>query len=68
MIDLAMNSHLRLFGCIHKNGKLTSQKIKKLIMVFVSMPCDSGMPLRSVRNDGHMAPIIVLTLLAPFIF
>lgn len=38
IIDLAMKSHLRLFGCIHKKGTEISQNKKKLIMVFVSIP------------------------------
>lgn len=38
MILLAMNNHLKLFGCMHKNGSETNQKRKKLIIVLVSMP------------------------------
>lgn len=68
MTVLAMNSHRKLLGCMHKKGMLTSQNIKKLIMVFVSIPWDSGIPLCSVRNDGQMAPIMTLTELAPFMF
>jgi hypothetical protein len=68
IIDLAMNSHRRLFGCMHKKGSEMSQKMKKLIIVLVSMPWDSGMSLRSVRNDGQMAPIMTRTLFAPFMF
>jgi hypothetical protein len=68
MIDLAINNHLKLFGCMHKKGNEISQKRKKLIIVFVSIPCDSGIPLCSVRNEGQIAAIITLTLLAPFMF
>lgn len=68
MIDLAMNSQRRLFGCMHRNGKLISQKMKKLIMVFVSIPWLSGIEFLRVRKDGQMAPIITLMLLAPFMF
>jgi hypothetical protein len=38
MVLFAMNNHRKLFGCMHKNGTLISQKMRKLIMVFVSMP------------------------------
>jgi hypothetical protein len=53
---------------MHKNGTDMSQKMKKLIIVFVSMPWDAGMSFRSVRNDGQIAPIMTRTLFAPFIF
>lgn len=66
--DFAINSQRKLFGCIHKNGSDTSQKMKKLIMVFVSMPSDSGMPLCKVRNEGQIAAIMAFTLFAPFMF
>ena len=68
MMLLAMNSHLRLFGCMHRKGKLINQKMKKLIIVLVSMPCDSGILLCRLRNDGQIAPIMTLTEFAPFIF
>jgi len=38
MTVLAMNSHLRLFGCIYRNGIWINQKRRKEIMVFVVMP------------------------------
>lgn len=65
---LAMNSHLSSFGCMIKNGTLPNQKMKKLIIVAVSMPWLAGMPLCSVRKDGQMAPIMTRTEFAPFMF
>ena len=53
---------------MHKNGTEINQKMKKLIIVFVSMPWDSGIPLCIVRNDGQIAAIMHLTALAPFMF
>lgn len=50
-----------------KNGICASQKSKKEIMVAVSMPCDSGMWLGSVKNEGQIAPIMTRNVLAPFI-
>lgn len=41
--------------------------MKKLIMVASSMPWLSGIWFLSLRKLGHMAPIITLTVLAPFI-
>lgn len=32
------------------------------------MPCDSGIPLCSVKKDGQIAAIMHLTALAPFMF
>ena len=68
MTDLAINNQRRLFGCMHKNGTEINQKMKKLTIVFVSMPWDSGIPLCIVRNDGQIAAIMHLTALAPFMF
>jgi hypothetical protein len=68
MMLLAMNSHLNSLGCITKKGKLPNQKMKKLIMVAVSMPWLFGIPLCRVRKDGQMAPIITRTEFAPFMF
>ena len=68
MILLAINSHLNSLGCITRNGTLPSQKMKKLIMVAVSMPWLSGIPFSSVRKEGQMAPIMTRTEFAPFMF
>jgi hypothetical protein len=68
MILLAMNSHLNSLGCITRNGRLPNQKMKKLIMVAVSIPWLAGMPLRRVRKEGQMAPIMTRTEFAPFMF
>ena len=68
IILLAMNSHLNSLGCITKNGTLPSQKMKKLIMVAVSMPWLSGIPFPSMRKEGQMAPIMTRTEFAPFMF
>jgi hypothetical protein len=66
MTLLTINSHLRLFGCMYRNGTCRIQKITKLIIVFVVMPCDSGIWFFSVRKDGQIAPSITRTVLAPF--
>lgn len=42
MTLFTMNSHLRLFGCMHRNGIWISQKRKKETMVFVAIPSLSG--------------------------
>lgn len=68
MILFAINSHLNWLGCMTKKGKLPSQKIKKLIMVAVSMPWLSGISFLRVRKEGHIAPIMTRTELAPFMF
>lgn len=38
MIVFAINNHLRLFGCIYKNGICANQNRKNEIIVFVVMP------------------------------
>lgn len=68
MTVLAMNNHRKLFGCIHRNGVLKSQNNKKLTIVLVSIPWDSGMSFLSVKNDGQIAPIMTRTAFAPFMF
>ena len=42
MTLFTMNSHLMLFGCMHRNGIWISQKRKKETMVFVAIPSLSG--------------------------
>jgi hypothetical protein len=68
MMLFAMNNQRRLLGCMHKNGRLINQKRKKLIIVAVSMPWETGMPFFSVKKLGQIAPIMTLTEFAPFIF
>lgn len=41
-IDLNINNHLNLFGLMIKNGICNSQNKKNATIVFVVMPCDSG--------------------------
>jgi hypothetical protein len=53
---------------MHKNGTLSNQNKKKLIIVLVSMPWDAGIVFFMVRKDGQMAPIITRTVFAPFMF
>lgn len=67
MTLLTMNSHRRLFGCMYRNGNCRIQKITKLIIVFVVIPCDSGIWFFNVRKEGQIAPSITRIVLAPFI-
>jgi hypothetical protein len=68
IIVFAKNSHLALFGWMHKKGNCTMKNIRYAIIVFVSMPWSSGMVFRMVKKDGQIAPIIALTALAPLTF
>lgn len=66
MAVFAINNHLRLLGCIYKNGICMSQNRKKHTIVLVAIPSPSGISFLRVRNEGQMAPSITRTVFAPF--
>jgi hypothetical protein len=53
---------------MHRNGTLAHQNKKNETSVFVSMPWLSGIVLRKVKKDGHIAPIMTRVAFAPFMF